>query len=261
MTDFEHVAIERVDDALAIARLKGDGRFNLMSHDLLRDLWRTANQLQEDPAIRVVIVTGAPGVFSAGMNLKRPEIRDYRAQSVEERLAVQALGARACAAWEGLDAVTIAAVEGPCMGGGIAFAVSCDFRIGASDTTWWVPELLNGMNMSWQSIPRFVSLVGPARARALVMRAKQVDTATAVDWGLADEACEPSHALEAAQAMARALLAIPGVPMRMSKHAINAAANALNHVASHMDRDQYVLCQSTDDHATALDAFYAKRRP
>ncbi|MEO8856155.1 MAG: enoyl-CoA hydratase/isomerase family protein [Burkholderiaceae bacterium] len=255
----QRVQLSRPEPHLAQVTLMGDGRFNLMSYAMLRELWTTANRIQEDREIRVVMVSGTQGVFSAGMNLKQPEVSQFEQYTVEERLDIHSLGARACAAWEGLDAVTIAAIEGPCMGGGVAFAVACDFRVAASDAKLWVPELKHGMNMSWQSVPRIVSLVGPARARKLVMLAAQIDPATAAEWGLVDEVAAPGQALARSLEMARTLLSIPPAPLRMSKHAIGVAANALNHAVSYMDLEQYAVCQSTDAHREALSAFMQRK--
>lgn len=259
-TPFKHVRLQRPAPHLAQVSLIGDGRFNLMSYAMLRELWIVANAIQEDRSIRVVVVGAEAGVFSAGMNLKQDEVLNFESYTVEQRLDIHSIGARACAAWEALDAVTVAAIEGPCMGGGVAFAVACDFRVAASDAVLWAPELKNGMNMSWQSVPRLVSLVGPARTRKMVMLAQKLDAATAEQWGLVDEVTAPGGAAQSAREMADALLDMPGAPLRMSKHAISVAANALNHAVSFMDLEQYAICQATDAHRGALDSFMQRGR-
>lgn len=255
----QHVAMTRPDPGLAVVQLKGVGRFNLMSYAMLHELWTTGNHIQSDPDIRVVIVTGSDTQFSAGMNLKQTEVKDYRELSTEQRLAVHSIGARTCAVWEGLDAVTVCAIEGYCLGGGLAFSAACDFRVAAKDTIFGAPELLNGMSMSWQSLPRLVSLLGPARTRKLVMLAKNIDAQTAEAWGFVDALAEPQGAMEEARALAQQLLDIPAAPLRMTKHAIGTAANALNHAVSFMDLEQYVVSQSTEAHGKALDAFFKGR--
>ncbi len=243
---------------IAVLELAGDGRLNLMSYAMLRELWHAANELQMNRSVRAVVVTGTTDAFSAGMNLKQDEIRNFEQYSVEERLDIHASGARACAAWEALDAVTICAVEGYCIGGGLAFAAACDWRVASTSAQLEAPELRNGMNMSWQSIPRLVALIGPARTRRLVMRAERIDSAIALDWGLVDELAAPGEALSIALAAARGFLEMPVAPLRMSKRAINAAALPLGQAVSYMDVDQYVLCQSTNFHRDAVDQFFAR---
>lgn len=255
----QHIDVTYPQPHLAVLRLQGAGRYNLMSYAMLHELWAAANTLQSDPNVRVVVVMGGDADFSAGMNLKQSEVRDYQDLSIEDRLAVHAIGARACATWENLDAVTICAIEGYCLGGGLAFSLACDFRVATSESVFGAPELLNGMNMSWQSLPRLVSLIGPARTRKLVMLADNVDAATAERWGLVDVLTDAKGALDEALRLAARLLTVSPAPLRMTKQAISVAANALNHAVSYMDLEQYVTCQSTDAHKQALDAFF--RRP
>lgn len=213
----DHVEMTRLQPNLAIVRLQGVGKYNLMSYAMLHELWATANEIQSDPTIRAVVVCGSSTHFSAGMNLKQDEVKSYGDLTTEQRLAVHSIGARACAAWEALDAVTVCAVEGYCLGGGLAFSVACDFRVATTDTVLGAPELLNGMSMSWQSLPRLVALVGPARARKLVMLADNIDGAKAESWGMVDELSAPGSAEASAEKLARRLLDIPGAPLRMTK--------------------------------------------
>ncbi|UXX81494.1 enoyl-CoA hydratase/isomerase family protein [Roseovarius pelagicus] len=254
----KHVEINRPRVDLLHVRLKGTGQYNLMSYAMLHELWQTANTVQADPTIRVVVVSGATGHFSAGMNLKQAEVRGYQDLDTEQRLAVHSIGARACAAWEALDAITIAAIEGYCLGGGLAFCVASDFRVASTKAVLGAPELLNGMNMSWQSLPRLVSLIGPALTRKLVMLAENITAAQAESWGLIDEIAPENEAEDVASALAYRLLEIAPAPLRMTKHAIAQAANTLNHAVSYMDLEQYVTCQSTETHGAALDAFFKK---
>ncbi|MGO3929867.1 enoyl-CoA hydratase/isomerase family protein [Rhodopseudomonas pseudopalustris] len=251
----EHLTLSRPAPDLAVVQLRGAGRVNLMSYAMLEELWRVANDLQSDRAVRVVIVTGSEQAFSAGMNLRQKEVSEFESYSIEERLQIHSIGARACKAWEDLHAVTIGAIEGYCIGGGLAFASALDYRVASSMATLSAPELRHGMNMSWQSVPRLVALVGPAKARRLIMLAEQVAAADALAWGLVDVVCDPGAALASAEAEAQRFLAMPAAPLRMTKQAINQAAGALSHAASYMDLEQYVLCQSTQAHRDSIDAF------
>ena len=83
------------------------------------------------------------------------------------------LGPRMSRAWQDMEQITIAAIEGFCIGGGVALAVALDFRIMASDAHICVPEIGLGMNMSWQSVPRLMHLMGPARTKQAVIMADQ----------------------------------------------------------------------------------------
>jgi enoyl-CoA hydratase/carnithine racemase len=70
-----------------------------------------------------------------------------------------------CKAWQDMDQVTIAAIEGHCIGGGAALVVALDFRTCGRSAHFRIPEVELGMNMSWGSIPRMLALMGPARTK------------------------------------------------------------------------------------------------
>ena len=70
-----------------------------------------------------------------------------------------------CQAWEEIEPVTIAAIEGFCVGGGVALAMACDFRIAGAGAMMRLPEVPLGINMSWRSLPRLATIAGPSRAK------------------------------------------------------------------------------------------------
>ena len=76
-----------------------------------------------------------------------------------------------CRAWWDMEQVTIAAIEGPCIGGGVALAAALDFRFCAAGAHFRIPEVALGMNMSWGSLPRLLALMGPARTKQAVILA------------------------------------------------------------------------------------------
>ena len=153
------------------------------------------------------------------------------------------------------------AIEGNCVGGGAALAVAGDLRIVGKDAVFYVPEIERGLNMSWQSVPRFVRLVGPAKAKRIIVMAEKIDTQTALNWGLADEVTETGNALPKALELAERVAALPPVQVRMCKQAISVAANALNHAVSFMDIDQFALAQSSEDCREGIESFLEKRPP
>ena len=93
------------------------------------------------------------------------------------------LGPRLTRAWQEMEQITIGAIEGFCVGGGVALAVALDFRVMARDAHMRVPEIGLGMNMSWQSVPRMLHLMGPARTKQAVILADQrISAAEAYEW-------------------------------------------------------------------------------
>src|SRR6478609_10739278 len=113
------------------------------------------------------------------------------------------LGPRLSQAWQEMEQVTIAAIEGFCIGGGVALAVALDFRIMAANAHIRVPEIGLGMNMSWQSVPRMLHLMGPARTKqAVILADHRITAAEAYEWRLVEEVAEPGQAFDAAMTLA-----------------------------------------------------------
>ena len=164
-----------------------------------------------------------------------------------------------CQAWESLEQITIASIEGHCIGGAIALAVSCDFRVASSSAVFRLPEIPLGMNMSWQANPRINSLIGPARTKELVIQGEDLLGKKAFEWGLTQRICEDGEAFNVSMELAQKVNKLPPIAVRMSKTSINATNNSLNYNSSYMDRDQYLLTGFTEDRKEAIKAFFEKR--
>jgi enoyl-CoA hydratase/carnithine racemase len=257
---FQGLTITRDEFIVEVAINRPDAR-NALSPTLMAELIEVARALRLTPEIRAVILRGGPEFFSAGADLGN--FKDRMASDaglMALRKAVMS-GPDLCRAWEEIEAVTIAAIEGFCIGGGCALAVACDFRIMAEGSYMRLPEVPLGINMSWRSIPRITSLIGPARAKRFIIFGQKADAATCLDWGFADELAPKGEAHLIARAWAERLADLPPLPVRMTKEAVNMAAGA-NHLAtSFMDRDQYLLASRSEDFREGVSAFLEKRKP
>lgn len=255
----EFVSVAR-EGGIAIVTLdRGDGR-NALSAQAMRELTQAAHSFADDLQTQAVIVTGA-GAFTAGADLKDPAMDKRRANGLLERRQMVKLGPQMCEAWERMEQVTICAIEKYCIGGGAALAAACDFRLLGKSAYFRLPEIPLGMNMSWQAVPRLVAQIGPSRTKQFVIFGEKLDAATALSWGLADEVCADGQTLARAKDWAQRVAKLPPNAVRMSKEGINAAANALNHAVSVLDRDQYALATTSEDYREAIKAFIEKREP
>ncbi|MGH6955456.1 MAG: enoyl-CoA hydratase/isomerase family protein [Caulobacteraceae bacterium] len=245
--------------AVAEVRLNRPVHRNALSRGLMEQLIEVAAHLRRSTTIQAVILAGADGYFSAGADLADPD-RARPATRLEQRQAAR-IGPDMCAAWEGLEQVTVAAIEGYCIGGAAALAVALDFRIVGQGAYLRLPEIALGMNMSWGALPRIAALVGPARAKRLAIFCEPCPADQALAWGLVDEVAPAGEALAAARALAAKAAALPPLPVRMTKEAINAQTGALSRATSAMDRDQWMLTSNTRDFAEGAAAFREKRKP
>ena len=263
MTEF--VKIEKglgPDGRIAVVRFDRGDAINALSPEALRQLTRAARTFEDDSETSVVVLTGGARSFSAGFDLRDPEGLSRRTMDLGSLRRHLKLGTRLTQAWHEMEQITIAAIEGFCIGGGVALAVALDFRIMGCDAHLRVPEIGLGMNMSWQSIPRMLHLIGPARTKQAVILADQrISAAEAYEWGLVEEVADPGASLDAAMVLAGKIAAQPPLSVAMTKLTVNRLAHALDDLASHMDIDQFALASLTEDHNEGVAAFLTKRKP
>lgn len=246
---------------IAVVRFDRGDRINALSEDAIRELTRAAESFGDDTETSVVILTGGKS-FSAGADMKSRGDRSRQATGVASLRSRFRNGPRLTQAWYEMSQVTIAAIEGFCIGGGIALAVALDFRIIAQDAHIRVPEIALGMNMSWQTIPRMLKLIGPARTKqAIILADQRISAGQAYEWGLVERVTEPGASFQAAMELAEKIAAQPPIPVAMTKQTINRLSGALDDLASHMDLDQLVLTCMTEDYNEGIAAFREKRKP
>lgn len=248
------------NDRIAIVTLRRGEKQNALSVDAIRALREVALRLRDDFHTSAVILTGDP-VFSSGADLADPGHQAVREAPLLEKRELLRLAPTTCAAWENLDQVTIVAIEGFCIGGALALAVSCNFRIAGRSAHLRLPEVPLGWNLNWNASPRIVNLLGPSRARQLILFGERIYAPQALDWGLVDEVTDDGETLEAAMRWARKAAALPPIGMRMANRTITEQATALNRLTAHVDNDQYILASMTEDNQEAISAFLEKRPP
>lgn len=247
---------------IAVVRFDRGDNINALSQQAMRELRDVPRDFEDDLETSVVILAGSARAFCAGFDLKDPEGRRREALPIGERVHRGRLGPKMCKAWQDMDQVTIAAIEGYCVGGGAALVVSLDFRTCGKSAHFRIPEVELGMNMSWGSIPRMLALMGPARTKqAVILASDRINAADALSWGLVEDVVEDGQAFAAAMAFAERVARQPPIPVRMTKSTVNRLAHALDDLGSHMDADQNVLTGLTEDYKEGTSAFREKRKP
>ncbi|HEV2530793.1 enoyl-CoA hydratase/isomerase family protein [Phenylobacterium sp.] len=255
---WRHVRVTRDGPVVEVQLHRPQAR-NALDNAHMEELTEVARLLRLRADVLAVILKGADTYFSAGADLKAAGER-ARPTLMQTREAIMR-GPDLCKAWEEIEAVTIAAIEGYCIGGACALVVACDFRIMGKSAYVRLPEVPLGMNMSWRTLPRLVALIGPSRAKQFVMFGEAADAARCADWGMCDELVDDGQALTAARAWAAKVAALPPLPVRMTKEAVTAIAAANAHASIYMDRDQFLLASRSSDYREGVQAFLEKRKP
>ncbi len=255
---YQHLKIERREH-IAIVTFNRPARANALNFEHLAEIEHCALSFRDDADTRVVIFTGAGKHFSSGADLVDfPEELEHPLVVRRRRFRI---GERALHAILAIDQITIAAWNGGALGGGACLATAADFRIGAADCFIQYPEIDLGMNLMWQSLPLTVHLLGPTRAKRLVIGGERVYAETLLQWGLLEEVVPPAALLASAQAFALTYVNKSPVAAQMIKRSINQVVGALDRALMHMDVDQNLLTHSGADQKAAAAAYATKTVP
>jgi enoyl-CoA hydratase/carnithine racemase len=257
-TSFIDIACE---GAVATVTINRPERRNAITAAMLQDLQAAARAFAEDEQTRVVIFRAEGRDFSVGADLAQPPSKRPGAETLVMRRRAAELGGQTMRAIQEIHQPTICAIQGVATGGGACIATACDFRIGAEDARIGYGEVRMGMNLMWTALPLVVRLVGPSRAKQMVMTGKLFDAATMERWAFLDQVTPRAELDAAAQAMAAEYAALPPVPVQMIKRSVDRLAGALDQAVMHMDVDQWLLATASADAREAVAAFFDKREP
>ena len=218
-----------IDGAVARVWLNRPVRRNALNALALEEIAAVFDDLQRHFEVPVVVLGGRGVSFCAGADRKDPPARIARGSGAgaRERRFVAQVGRRAVEAIERVEAITIARLHGHAIGGGLALALACDFRIAAASTVFHVPEVDLGIPLSWGAVPRLAREVGVARAKELILMCDRFDAATAADCGLLNRVV-PDHELDTVvDDWARRLAAKAPWALHMTKTQFRAYARAV----------------------------------
>jgi len=246
--------------AVATVTLNRPAARNAMSTALMREMIACAGRIGAKREIDVVILRGAGRYFSAGRDLKDAKSWYGSGQTLDQQREMASLGFRMARAWEELPQITIAAIDGYAVGGGVALVAALDWRVLSEDAYMWLPEIALGIPLTWGTLPRLVNLVGPARAKRLAILCERIPAAQALAMGLVDYVAPPGKSVQTARAIAAALLQLPRHSVRMTKETVNAYAGIGAHAASHMAHDQVQLASASAEARSAREAFAARKK-
>ncbi len=207
----------------------------------------------------IVIVTGAGRAFSSGFDLREfaggadTTPQDSRAQADLGRLMAEAM--------ERMSALTIAAIKGPCVGGGVVLAGVCDLRIAADDTVFSIPEVDLGIPLAWGGIPRLVREIPPAIVRELVLTCRPFDAHEARSLGFVNRVVPRAGLETAVDELAEQLARKAPSVVRATKRQVNTAIeNVASTVGAWADADQLRAALGDPEARAAAQDYLARRR-
>jgi enoyl-CoA hydratase/carnithine racemase len=244
----EYVGLE-VSEGIATIRLDRPP-MNALSLQVQREFAEAAGAADADVAVRAIIVYGGPKVFAAGADVK--EMADW------DEATAQASGSDLHRCFDAVAAVskpTIAAITGYALGGGLELALCCDLRVAGDNVRVGLPEILLGIIPGAGGSQRLTRLVGPARAKDLILTGRFVDAGEAASLGIIDRVVAPDDVYNEAHALAQRLAAGASLAQQAAKRAIEAAVDLPLAEGLAVERAEFARLFATEDQTIGMRSF------
>ena len=248
------------EGAIATLTIDRPERRNAITNEMMEEIERVARSFSQDEQTRAIIIRAEGNDFSVGADLSQPRFQGDPQSMLMRRRGLEQGGLMMRALQE-IHQPTICAIKGVSTGGGACIPTACDFRIAADTTRAGYGEVKMGINLMWNAVPVCVNLIGPARAKRMIMSGKLFEAKTLLEWGFVDEVVPVEKLDETARAWAEEYAALPPIAVQMIKRSINKYTGALDNAIMHMDADQWLLAAHSEDMKEAVSAFFQKRKP
>jgi enoyl-CoA hydratase/carnithine racemase len=249
--------LDRPADGVLRLTISNRAKRNALDHAILDAITVAMRDLGDE---RVVVLTGADGMFSSGYDIGDiPE--DVFAQEAERLVAHPFTDA--LDALESCELPTVAALPGHTIGGGLELALACDLRVAADGILLGMPPAKLGLVYSHTGLRRFLHAIGAPRTRELFLTARNVDARTALSWGLVNQVVGVSELEGAALDLAQDVAANAPLSVRGNKRAIRELLAAEGQLDPEVERELIELREASfhsEDMREGVRAF-AQRRP
>jgi enoyl-CoA hydratase len=233
-----------------------NGPINLVNKEMLRALNDVLTELGARTEIRCLILHGGNArAFCAGSDIK--EFAHLRKDASEDKILFEDMVLRRLAR---MPMPTIAAIDGPALGGGLELALACDLRVSRLGVVLGLTESRLG-GLAGSGSVRLTRLVGPARAKQMLFTGETVADDQALAWGLVNRVVTDGSALDGARELAATIASRGPVSNRLAKELVDAAQDLpLDAGLSMSTTAQQKIFDSNDLHE-GVSAFFAKRQP
>ena len=252
-TNFETIKVERADRVATIT-LNRPKALNALNSQMMREVTTAAAELDNDPDIGAIIVTGNDKAFAAGADIKEMATLEF----------AHVFGADFFAPWSKFAATrtpTIAAVAGYALGGGCELAMMCDLLIAADSAKFGQPEIKLGVLPGMGGSQRLTRAIGKAKAMDLILTGRTIDAEEADRSGLVSRVVPADELIREANAVAATIAAMSLPAARMAKEAVNRAFETTLAEGLLYERRLFHSAFATADQTEGMAAFTEKRPP
>ena len=229
-------------------------QLNALSSELMEELVAALQELDEDEAVRCIVVGGNERVFAAGADIAElaagTPVSLYQDRRIER--------------WDAIRSVRtplVAAVSGFCLGGGCELAMACDLIVASETARFGQPEINLGVMPGAGGTQRLTRAVGKAVAMDMILSGRMLRAEEARDLGLVARVVAQEAWLEAAKRVAGEIAAKSPVSVRLAKEAIDEAFETPLSAGVEFERRSFYLARASEDADEGLSAFIEKRKP
>ncbi|MCP3937949.1 MAG: enoyl-CoA hydratase/isomerase family protein [Actinomycetia bacterium] len=253
--DFDTIEVA-ADGRRGTIALNRPNHLNPLSSHTLREIAQAALWFNTQPDVRVVVVTGNGRAFSAGADVSSFGVGDDgdvdpRDDADSGRIMAEAM--------ERMRAVSIARMNGACVGGGLVLAAVCDLRICVDDAYMSIPEIDLGIPLAWGGIPRLVREIGPALTKELVMTCRPFTAAEALAAGFLNRVVTHDELDEVVEELASSLASKPRHALLSTKASVNAVTEGMVGTQRHWSDADGLLMGLRDPEGRASAEAYLER--
>lgn len=246
-----------VEDRVATVTLNRPERYNAMGVKIVEELTAALEELEGEGDVRAIILTGAGDrAFCSGADLKERAGMDGDERWAHNR-AMNDFANRLAR----LQFPTIAAINGLALGGGLEATLACDFRIAAEHAEMGLPEVGIGIVPGSGGTQRLPRLIGPSRAKELVLTARRVSAAEALESGLVNSVVPGESLLDEARKLAREVAKNSPLAVAYGKAAVDTAMETSFEQGFRFETVAIRATLASDDYREGLAAFAEKRKP
>ena len=254
--DFEQIRVS-VDEGVATVTLDRPDRYNALGSRIVGELGEVLDEVEGSGEIRVMILTGAgEKAFCSGVDLRERAQMDADERWAHNR-ALNAFAERLAR----LQAPTIAALNGLAFGGGLEITLACDFRLAAEGATFALPEVGIGIVPGAGGTQRLPRLVGPTRAKELILTGRRIEAGEALEIGLLSKVVPPDSLMDEARALAREIAANSPLALAYAKAAVDLASETCIEQGLRYETAAIRATLASEDYQIGLAAFAEKREP
>jgi len=244
-----------LENNILILTINRPDKLNALNKTVLDELNQVLDEINNNPEIRSVIITGAgQKAFVAGA-----DISEFKGLNKEQSITLAKKGQDTFARIENAEKPIVAAVNGFALGGGCELAMACHFRIASDNAKFGQPEVNLGLIPGYGGTQRLVQLIGKGKAMELLMSAGMIDANEAKQLGLVNYVTTPETLLEQAKKIlalinSKAPLAVAGC-IKTANAVFNEAVNGYD-----LEIKEFGNCFDTDDMKEGVSAFLEKRK-